>query len=374
MQKMDINKELRLQKVINASGKMTKLGVSGVSDEVAETVRNALQSYFHINEMMIAVGQVIADVTGAEDGCPTVGAAAGISIATAAIITEGKLDLVERMPESNGLKNEILIQSGHIINFGADIRQMIRVGGGIPVVVGTKESLTIPDMEAAITSQTGALIYVQSHSTVNSSRISLEQMLGLANKHGLPLIVDAAAEYDFKRYISMGVDIVIYSGAKALAGPTSGLICGNSFYMEACRAQYKGIARAMKIGKDGMAGLAAALLEYPNSVMSKIDQMRRLETIKNILGELPGINYTIIKDEAGRDIYRGRIEVIEEETNLSAIGLQQALLEGNTSIVLRNHRQKEGILDIDPRNLGIEQEKEIAKRMKEIVEEAAKNR
>ena len=143
--------------------------------------------------------------------------------------------------------------------------------------------------------------------------------------------------------------------------------------MEACRAQYKGIARAMKIGKDGMAGLAAALLEYPNSVMSIIDQMRRLEAIKNIIGELRGINYTIIKDEAGRDIYRGRVEVNEEETNISAIELQQALLEGDTAIVLRNHRKKEGILDIDPRNLGIEQDKEIAKRMRAIIENAAKN-
>ncbi|MBM7599029.1 L-seryl-tRNA(Ser) seleniumtransferase/D-glucosaminate-6-phosphate ammonia-lyase [Virgibacillus halotolerans] len=369
---MDINKKLKLQKVINASGKMTKLGVSGVSDEVAETVSHALKSYFHINEMMIAVGRVVADVTGSEDGCPTVGAAAGISIATAAIITEGKNDLVARMPDSNGLKNEILIPKGHIINFGADIRQMIKLGGGIPVEVGTKKALNVLDIESSITPQTAALIYVKSHSIANYNMAPIEQILDVAHKYGLPLIVDAAAEYDFKKYISMGVDIVIYSGAKALAGPTSGFVCGKSFHMEACRAQYNGIARAMKIGKEGMAGLVAALLEYPNRVMTEVEQINKLNIIKGILGVISGIRYIIIQDEAGREIYRGRIEVIEDEANLSAIGLQQALLESDPSIVLRSQKQKEGILDIDPRDLRKGQEKEIAFRIKNIVEGATK--
>jgi L-seryl-tRNA(Ser) seleniumtransferase/D-glucosaminate-6-phosphate ammonia-lyase len=368
---MDIYKKLRLQRVINASGKMTNLGVSAVSDEVAETVRHALQGYFHMDEMMKAVGQAIADVTGAEDGCPTVGAAAGIAITSAAVITEGKQELVERIPDSTGLKNEIMIQFGHIINFGADIRQMIRVGGGKPVVIGTKETATIDEAKAAITPQTGALLYVQSHSTAGYNGLSLEEMCDLAHHHDLPLIIDAAAEYDFKKYLATGADIVIYSGAKALAGPTSGLICGNSFYMEACRAQYTGIARAMKIGKEGMAGLAAALLEYPNGVMSKKDQLEKLAVIEKILGVMPGIDYTIIQDEAGRDIYRGRVVVSKEEANFSAVKLQQALLEGDTSIVLRNHRQQEGILDIDPRNLASGQEIEIAERMKSIIEQSA---
>ncbi|WP_042221916.1 DgaE family pyridoxal phosphate-dependent ammonia lyase [Oceanobacillus manasiensis] len=369
---MDIYKRLKLKEVINASGKMTKLGVSGVSDEVAETARYALQNYFHIDEMMIAVGGVIADVTGAEDGCPTVGAAAGISIATAAIITEGKEDLVSYMPHSKGLKNEILIPRGHIINFGADIRQMIAVGGGVPVVVGTEEALTIRDIELAITPQTAALMYVKSHTTENYSMISMKQLLNIAHKNDLPLIVDAAAEYDFQKYISMGVDIVIYSGSKALAGPTSGMICGRSFYMEACRAQYNGIARTMKIGKEGMAGLAAALLEYPDKVMPRKEQIKVLDVMKEIVDETPGIRYSIIQDEAGRNIYRGRIEVIENEINISANELYRALKENDPSIVLRNHKQQQEILDIDPRNLKMGQEKMIANKIKSIVEESTK--
>lgn len=81
----------------------------------------------------------------------------------------------------------------------------------------------------------------------------------MAENHHLPLIVDAAAEEDLFKYSQAGADLVIYSGAKALEGPSSGLVLGKASYIEWVRLQGKGIGRAMKIGKDTILGLTQAV-------------------------------------------------------------------------------------------------------------------
>lgn len=153
---------------------------------------------------------------------------AGKALATAACIAGDNIGLVERMPDSTGLKNEIILQKGHAVNYGAPLEQMIRLGGGIPVEAGQVNQTWAWHIESAITEKTAALLYCKSHHVQQETTISLQDMIAIAHNHHLPIIVDAAAEEDLQKYAAMGADMVIYSGAKAVEGPTSGFITGKA--------------------------------------------------------------------------------------------------------------------------------------------------
>ncbi|GLC86921.1 DgaE family pyridoxal phosphate-dependent ammonia lyase [Lysinibacillus piscis] len=364
---MGIFKELGLREIINASGKMTALGASAVTDDIAQALKDAAQDYVDIDELMEFTGKVIAESTGAESGCPTCGAAAGIAISTAAVIAGENLSLIERIPNTAGLRNEIIVQKGQLVHFGASIGQMIQIGGGKVVEVGQANKVEKDHIEQAITDKTAALMYIKSHHAVQKGMQTIEVMMEVAQRHGLPFIIDAAAEEDFQQYITMGADIVIYSGGKALEGPTSGLICGKKELMEACRKQYKGVGRAMKVGKEAMVGLVTALRQYPLKTHNAEQQIARMTNLCNKLESIEGLTCSVKQDEAGRAIYRAQIHVDEQKTGFSAEKVLHLLEAGNPAIYLRHHYVNVGILSVDPRPLLEGQEDIIAREMIRIL-------
>ncbi|SDY15156.1 L-seryl-tRNA(Ser) seleniumtransferase/D-glucosaminate-6-phosphate ammonia-lyase [Evansella caseinilytica] len=369
---MGIFKTMGLREIINASGKMTALGASAVSDEIADSLRKAAQDYVDIDELMEYTGKVIAESTGAEDGCPVVGAAAGIAIATAAVIAGENLSLIEKIPDTAGIRNEVIVQKGQLVHFGASIGQMIRIGGGKVIEVGQANKVEKEHIEQAVTEKTAALMYIKSHHAVQKGMQPLETMLDIAQRYQLPFIIDAAAEEDFQKYIRFGADIVIYSGGKALAGPTSGMICGKKQLMTACRKQYKGVGRPMKIGKEGMAGLITALKQYPFKSSNTEQQMERMTALCRKLEKIDGLRCSIKQDEAGREIYRAQIQVDENKTGFSAEKLLYLLESGNPAIYLRHHYVNVGILSVDPRPLLPGQEDSIAEAIINIISEGKK--
>ena len=364
---MSVFKRLGLKQVINASGKMTALGGSAVSEEVAQTLKEASQDYVNIDEIMELTGKVIAEVTGAEDGCPTTGAAAGIAISIAAVIAGKNLAHIEKIPDTDGLKNQVIIQKGQQIHFGASIAQMISLGGGKVVEVGQANKVEAEHIEGAINEHTAALMYIKSHHAIQKGMQSIEKMVEIAKRYQIPFIIDAAAEEDFKKYIAMGADIVIYSGGKALEGPTSGFICGKQELMEACRKQYKGIGRPMKIGKEGMAGLMVALKQYADTDVDVEGQLSRMKKLCEDLNGVPGLTCNIKQDEAGREIYRANIKVDSEIAGMAAEDLLCILESGDPAIFLRDHYVNVGILSVDPRPLLKGQEVVIAETIKQIL-------
>ncbi|RYL97052.1 DgaE family pyridoxal phosphate-dependent ammonia lyase [Sporolactobacillus sp. THM7-7] len=364
---MNIIKSLGLKQVINGSGKMTSIGVSTASQKVAEAVKEGTQHFVEIEKMIEAVGQVIAQETGAEDGCPTCSASAGISIAVASTIAGENLTLIEKMPNSEGLKNEIIIQKGQVINFGGSESQMIRLGGGKVIEVGSSNVVEYEHIDEAINERTAALMFVKSHHVQQERGQSLETMLSIAHKHHLPLILDAAAEEDLKKYIALGADIVLYSGAKAIEGPSSGFIAGKAKYMAAAKKQYKGIGRAMKVGKESMAGLVVALREYHNKFHDPEEQIKSMTIVCDLLNEINGLRCTVKKDDAGREIYRAQIKVNAEKTGITARKIYEKLVSSDPAIYLRHHFLEQGIISIDPRTLRSGQEKIIVHSIKSII-------
>jgi D-glucosaminate-6-phosphate ammonia-lyase len=333
-------------RVINAAGKMTALGGSAQHPAVATAQAAAAQAHVDLEALRAAVSREIAARCGAEAACITTGAAAGLCISVAAVLTGTDPERVRRVPDRLDGPRDVLLQAGHDVFFGASVEQMIRVGGGVPVVAGARERVTETDLRAAIGATTAALLYVQSHHCIQDDRVDLDAFVALSREVGVPVIVDAAAEEDLERYVAAGADLVIYSGGKAIGGPTSGFVVGRSALIAACELQGIGIARAMKVGKEQIMGLLTALDRYPPPPAWRAV----VDALVEALTPLPGIVVERVPDRAGRTIERVGLR---SAATFALEDLVVWLRDGTPSIRIRNHQLKEGLVLFDPRELDL---------------------
>ncbi|GBU11822.1 transferase [Enterobacterales bacterium] len=364
---MNIYQRLGLKRVINASGKMTLLGVSSVSAEVMQAVTEAAGSFVEIDALVDKTGELISGHTGAQDSYVTSCASAGIAIAVAAAVTRGEPDGVARLPESSG-RNQIVMLRGHNIDYGAPVTTAIRLGGGKVVEAGQSNLAAKWQLETAIGPQTAALFYVKSHHCVQKGMVALADFVELACRFDLPLIVDAAAEEDLRVYVAAGANMVIYSGAKAFDAPTSGFITGDKRWIACCKAQHEGIARAMKIGKENMVGLVVALDRYRDISQARENQLPQLEAMIEQIGALRGLHAELEPDEAGRPIYRVRVKVDPTQCYLTATDVEAKLRTGDMAMYTRHYFLHQGVFSLDPRALHAEEMALIVDRLREIVE------
>jgi L-seryl-tRNA(Ser) seleniumtransferase/D-glucosaminate-6-phosphate ammonia-lyase len=347
----NIYRSFGIDNVINAAGKMTALGGTAQSDAVAQAQADAARGHVDLEALRRRAGELVARHTGADAASITSGAAAGIAIAVAACITGTQLDRVLRIPDADGLARRVLLQAGHDINFGASVTQMIRLGGGVPDVVGWVNSVPKTLLERAFTaSDIAAFVYVQSHHSVQEQMVSLDDCLAIARRHRVPVIVDAAAEEDLQRYIALGADLVTYSGGKAIGGPTVGFIAGKRELIDACELQQRGIARAMKVGKEQIIGLMTALERYAHrdATVDRARLMQIVGIVSSGLAGVPGLHSYKKADEAGRGIER---VALERDDGGDIRELVRFLADGSPSIRTRNHHLDDGVALLDPREI-----------------------
>lgn len=367
---MTVYEEIGLPRVVNASGRVTVLGVSTISDKVAKAAVAGGQSYVVVEDLLDKAGEIISRYTGGEDSCPTVCASAAIALSVAGMISKGKKTIMDRLPDSTGLANEIILQKGHVINFNAPIETMLRLGGGVPVEAGCATEVVVEDVEELINEKTVALLYVKSHHCVQKGMLDLPTMIDIAHRHNLPLMVDAAAEEDFRKYIAMGADLVCYSGAKALEATTSGFVTGKKELISYIKKQYHGVGRAMKVGKEAIMGLLAALEQYENKdKKAEVEKnVKIVDWLVDEINQIPNLKAQKIQDEAGRAIFRARVFVDPEKAGMTATELEGKLKAGTPTIRCRTEFMSLGSLDFDPRPL-VEGDKElIVAKLKEIME------
>jgi L-seryl-tRNA(Ser) seleniumtransferase len=363
---MDIYEKFGLKPVINASGKMTILGVSKVSDAVAQAQKEAGQSFFEMQDLVKKSGQYIAELLSVENATVVSSASAGIALSVAAIISQGQ-DYVLYHPYTTRIqKREIIIPKGHNVNYGTGVEVMVQLGGGKLVEAGWANECSKEQVEMEITENTAALLYIKSHHTVQKSMLPIEEMVDLAKKHALPLILDAAAENDLQKYYEFGADLIIYSGAKAIEAPTSAMIIGRNPYIPWVQLQNKGIGRAMKIGKENIVAFVKALELYmENGAESRDSLIQRLLPFVEQLNKIPGLEAEIVQDAAGREIYRASVKIIDSKS--SALEVIKALKEGKTAVYTREYQANKGIIEFDIRAVNQEEMSCISMRLREIM-------
>lgn len=355
-----------LKEVINASGRMTILGVSKVSEKVLEAQRFGGEHFFEMSDLMVQTGKYLADLLKTEDAQIVSSASAGIAQSVAAIIGEGSLYHVYHPYTAKITKREIIIPKGHNVDYGTPVEVMIQQGGGKVVEAGYANMCSANHLEMMMTAETAAILYIKSHHTVQKSMLSVEEAVEVAQRHGLPLIIDAAAEEDLFSYIQAGADLVIYSGAKAIEGPSAGLIIGKQQYVEWVRLQSKGIGRSMKIGKDNVLGFTQAVEDYlAHGSESGKAMKQRLAPFISAVNQIPALEAKIVQDGAGRDIYRASVKALEKK---SARQIITELKEENPAIYTREYQANNGIIEFDIRSVNEQEMEKIVQRLLEIME------
>ncbi len=262
---MNVYERLGVKQYINASATLTMYGGSIMPKEVLEAMCEASQSYIDLIELHKKAGDAIAKLTHNEAAFVSNGAAAGIMLATAAAIAGDDREARAKLPSSDGMKNEIVLsQAGRV---GYDYA--IKMAGGKYIPYGDERGGTAEQLEAAITEKTAA-IFVFYFEHLMDNQPPFEMQVKIAKAHGIPLFVDAAAQLPRKenlwRYTQEGADLAIFSGGKGLRGPqSSGLIVGRKELIDkilTIASPNAGIGRPMKVGKEEIVGLMAAVKLY----------------------------------------------------------------------------------------------------------------
>ena len=288
---MNVYGKLGVRTIINAKGTATRLSGGIMQPEVAQAMVEASQSCVDMAELQAVASREIANATGAEAGYIASGASACLLLGTAACIAGLDLGRMARLPDTRGMKNEVIMVRSQR-NF---YDHAIRAAGATILEVGLPDRYAgagvrdaeIWEIEDAITPQTAAIFHM---ADINSQPV-LKAITKLARKHKIPVIVDAAAQLppqsNLTRFIAEGADLVAFSGGKALGGPqATGILCGRGDLIMSAALQHldldiyedmwspqrslidrrklkgmpqHGIGRSCKVGKEEIMGLLTAL-------------------------------------------------------------------------------------------------------------------
>jgi L-seryl-tRNA(Ser) seleniumtransferase len=339
--------------VLNVAGTMTVIGASSALPEVVEAVAGILPSFIDIAALQRAASRAIAKACGAEAGFVTASTSGAITLAIAGAMTGLDRAAVARLPDASGLRHEVVVLQGHLVNYGAPIDQAIRLAGAKIVSVGQATAAAEYELEAAFNDNSAAALYVVSHHAARYGMIPLPRFAEIAHAKGVPVIVDAAAEYDLKGFIAEGADLALYSAHKFLRAPTAGIVAGKRDLVRAAYLQNGGIGRGFKVGKEGIAGTIVALDSWARADHAAIrrHEQERLELWMTALANRPGVRLEIVPDPTGNPIDRVRVGIEPALAFTSAWDMTSALAAGEPAVVVRGEELEHGFFELDPGNL-----------------------
>jgi len=259
---MDVYARIGVRPIINARGMNTMASGSLMPKPVLDAMTEAAGAFVDMGELNARAGAHIARLVGVEGAHVTSGSAGGLLLAAAACIAGDDSDRIARLPDTTGMRNEIVIQRCDRIQYD----QALRMAGAVLVEVGDVDACTPEAIEAAIGPRTAGLIYIVSPGLATRG-VGPERMAEIAHAHGLPMIVDAASTLPpvghITRWTDTGADLVILSGGKGIRGPqNTGLLVGRADLIRAAMANgspNSAVGRPCKVSKEAIIGLVAAV-------------------------------------------------------------------------------------------------------------------
>lgn len=342
-----------LSRLINVSGTMTALGGSITDPEVARATADAMTRFARIHEMQAGASRTIAALTGAEAGFLTASAGAGISLAVAGCLTGLDAARAEALPRDPGENSGVAVQLGHLCAYGAAISTAVELTGAHVRPVGQSTLAMDHQLDAALAEGAAAALYVVSHHVVAYGQIPFARFVEIAHARGVPVIVDAASEYDLRGFVAGGADLVIYSAHKFMGGPTAGIVAGRRDLVRAAYLQNIGLGRGMKVGKESIAGAIAAMKLWMQRDHEAVRARERaaLDLWQEALAGLPGVTARRVADPTGNPLERLQVEVDPAGAGTTAALVARRLGGREPAIVVRDHEVELGYFQLDPCNL-----------------------
>ena len=360
---------LGVKPIINAAGSVTKYGGTKTRPEVLELMAGAARIMVNVEELNRKAGEELARITGAEAGFVCSGAAGGLVLQAAACIAGKDPVKMRQLPDTTGMKNEIIIQNMHRFPY----EQAYRAAGGKLVEIGDSRYSHAWELEGAIGENTAAVAFLCAPLT-NRRALSLTQVCEIAHSRGVPVIVDAASmlppRENLWRYLAEGADMVSFSGGKGIRGPQgTGILCGRAELIEAAAAHANPaqfLGRPMKVAKEEVLGLVAALSMFvEEDEEAEMRAYRRLvQPVVDALSEVPGLTITLEHDEHDYLIPHALLQFGRDWHGPSRDEIAKAMEEGEPAIYLHQLGQPDE-LAVDPLNLTEEETSTVIRRLRE---------
>jgi L-seryl-tRNA(Ser) seleniumtransferase len=323
-----------------------------------------------MEELQEAAGKVVADVTGAEAAFVTGGACAALALSAAACMTGTDVEKMEALPDTRGMKNEIIIMRGLRVKYD----RCVTIPGAKLVEVGDASGTVPEQLEAAIGPKTAAIHYLARQ----EGPVSLQEVVDIARRNDVPVIVDAAGQVypleKFKEHVAAGADLVCHSGKYFLAPNSTGFLCGRRDLVRAAKMQdfvsfevggRRAFGRPMKLDRQEVVALVVALCEWV-----EMDHQARLEEYdrkaRSLLKKLEGIPHIeVAATPEGQALYSSVTVTLDEASvDKTAEKVVQALRDGDPRIEVP---LREGKIVFSVRTLVDGDEQIIVDRLEEIL-------
>jgi uncharacterized pyridoxal phosphate-dependent enzyme len=361
--------DLGVRPFINAAGTITRLGGSRMPPEVLAAMTAAAGAFVDLEELHVRAGQALAERIGVPAAFVSCGAASGMQLSAAACLTGTDRDAVARLPETEGWRNEFVISR---VDPHTYIHQGIMGVGGRLVTAGDERAVTPQQIVAAIGPRTAGVVFFLGR----QPREELPPLIAGARAAGVPVLVDAAAQLppraNLTELLGMGVELVSFSGGKGMRGPQcSGLVLGSEERIAAVRANanpQNAIGRSMKVGKEEIMGLVAAVHRFldQDEAAELAAWERQAATIAGSVENVPGVLASIVAREppAAPWIVPRAYVRLDASAPMTEARLERELEAGDPPIVTR--RTGLGMM-FDPMTLEPGEEELIARRLRELL-------
>jgi L-seryl-tRNA(Ser) seleniumtransferase len=367
---------LGVRHVINATGTVTNLGGSLMPPEVVAAWVDASRHFVNLLELQDRVGARIAKLIGVEAALVTTGAAGALLLGTAAAVTGGDRKLIGRLPDTTGMKNEVILQRAHHSCYD---NQLTDVG------VRLIDVQTAADVAKAVSRRTALMFFM--NVAEPDGRIPRREWLELARRHKVPTLLDAAADVPplerLSEYNRMGFDLVAFSGGKALRGPNdTGLLLGRRDLIEAAKLNTNPhcgtIGRMMKVSKEDMVAQLAAVERFVrlDHKAEWREWERRLGVIEKALQGIPTLQCERVVPPIANHVPHLILTWDEKRLKLTRARVTRELAEGVPPIRIGrvSGTGDRGIL-ISVLTLQTGEEQTVANRLRAILRQApARNR
>ncbi len=359
--------KLGIRPLINAAGTYTALSACTMPREVTEAMQDASRFHVSIPELQEAVGKRIAALVGAEAALVTAGAANALTLATAACVAGKDPGKIRRVPETAGMKNEVILQKTHRVAYDHAIRAV----GTRLIEVETREQL-----EGAINDRTAMMFFLNFADP--KGQVKRSEFVEIAKKAGIPTLNDAAADVPppsrLSEYVKMGFDLVAFSGGKGLRGPQcSGLLLGRKDLIEAAflngSPHADTVGRGAKVGKEEIIGLWTAVETYLRKDHKdewREWEMRVSEIAKAVRG-LRSVQAEKFVPEIANESPHLRITWDEKVIPAKREQIAKLLREGEPRIEVRPSAGDKPVLEIGVWMLKPGEHRVVARRVREVL-------
>lgn len=392
MSPSDPYESLGVRRRINAAGALTRLGGAVMAPEVVAAMAAASRASVDIGELQDAASARIAEATGAEAGLVTTGAAAALTLAAAASIARWDVAKMAALPHAESFPRDILIprthRTGYAHALAASGARLVDIGHNDRGTGAGVRGLEAWEIETALT----PLVVAVAFSANATSIVDLPTVVSVCKTHGVPLIVDAAAQLppkeNLRRFTAMGADLVAFSGGKALGGPqASGILAGRRDLVASALLQqldmdvapdtwtpprlvdranlrgvpHHGIGRGFKAGKEEIVGLLTALARFlsADDAAANAGLQARLEAIA---ATLSGFDVKLVSAAT-----TGRVPVLEVVVP-DALGVSARLQRGDPPVHLSECHAARGVLTLDPQVLLPEHDAPLAVALRAVLQ------